>query len=453
MMRQWTQIQRTLPGLIVLLMIFVIAACTPSTGATPRTGQTPSPTATAVPLSQLTVYGTSDTAMLRALSAATGKVRWQAQTGSISGGKPVVDNGIVYAGSGSYGRVYAFKSSDGTPLWNASLGVSDRGPLVADGVVYGHSIIDAYPDQTIFVEALKGTDGTQLWKTQVGSGPFTLVGDFDEFVVDGTVYVAMTAGQDGLFVVSAYNASNGSLLWSSKGMPVSDGGPNVELVVDGYVVYAYADRVYAYNRSDGSLLWTSQPSGSSEEVLRGGLSVQQGIVYASTMDGISAFRASDGSLLWHVADSINASAIANGVVYTTARSSQTYSGAIAALDGKTGKLLWRYEPEPAVQPNQPAIFSVLVVGGGLVFGVKDQGMVALDAATGKVRWTTPVGGNFNSPILVGTTLFVDAFQNVSPGSPASSWGYVALDIKTGKQLWATPINEGITFPSAITVAS
>ena len=453
MMRQWTQIQRTLPGMIVLVMIFAIAACAPSTGATPRAGQTPSPTANAVPLLQLTVYGTSDTAMLRALSAETGKMRWQAQTGSASGGKPVVDNGIVYAGSGSYGRVYAFKSSDGTPLWNASLGLSDRGPLVADGVVYGHSIVDDSPNETIFVEALKGTDGTQLWKTQVGSGPFTLVGNFDEFVVDGTVYVAMTAGQDGSFVVCAYNAGNGSLLWSSKGMPVSGGGPNVELVVDGSVVYAYFDRVYAYNRSDGSLLWTSQPSGSSEEIIRGGLSVQQGTVYASTMDGISAFRASDGGLIWHFADHINASAVVNGVVYTTARTSDVYGGAIVALDAKTGKQLWRYEPEKAAQPGQAAIFSVLVVGGGLVFGVKDQGIVALDAATGKVRWATPVGGNLNSPILVGTTLFVDAFQNVSPGSPESSWGYAALDIKTGKQLWTTPINEGITFPSAMTVAA
>jgi outer membrane protein assembly factor BamB len=77
--------------------------------------------------------------------------------------------------------------------------------------------------------------------------------------------------------------------------------------------------------------------------------------------------------------------------------------------------------------------------------VKNQGVVALDASTGKVRWESPAGGNGMAPVLVGATLFVAAYGS-------GSWRYTALNVSDGKQLWTTPITEGITFPSALTVA-
>ncbi len=85
----------------------------------------------------------------------------------------------------------------------------------------------------------------------------------------------------------------------------------------------------------------------------------------------------------------------------------------------------------------------------MVFGVKQQGMVALDATTGKVRWQTPAGGNGNAPVIVSNTLFLGAF---GAGPNHDSWGYTALDASDGKQLWSTPIPEGITSPSALSVA-
>jgi outer membrane protein assembly factor BamB len=101
--------------LFVAAIASLVSACgTSNTGggstATPTATQTPTPS-----LSHLTVYATADTGYLRALQATSGQLRWQGQTGQLAGGQPVVENGIVYAGSSN--TVYAFKASDGKSLW------------------------------------------------------------------------------------------------------------------------------------------------------------------------------------------------------------------------------------------------------------------------------------------------------------------------------------------------
>src|SRR5690348_9293795 len=117
--------------LFVAAIASLLSACgTSNTGG----GSTATPTATQSPtqsLSHLTVYTTADTGMLRALQAASGQLRWYGQTSQLAGGQPVVENGIVYAGSSN--TVYAFKTSDGTPLWIAQGYNPNAGPLVADG--------------------------------------------------------------------------------------------------------------------------------------------------------------------------------------------------------------------------------------------------------------------------------------------------------------------------------
>lgn len=425
----------------VLLIALLTTALVASRLKLPISSTTP------VPLAQLTVYGTSDLGTLRALRVDTGQVIWQAQTGTTSGGKPVVDHGIVYAGSA--GTIYAFNKADGKLLWRALLGVPDHGPLVVGGVVYGFSITtDVAGNQTIFVKALRGSDGMQLWKTQVGSAPIASPGLLGEFVIDGVVYVAIaessfpTGPSQSQFFVYVFHAADGHLLWRSQ-VTHPESGSTIGVAVDAQGVYVYADRVYAYSHKNGDLLWSSQGASASLGADPTSFSLQQGIVYVDTLQGVSAYQASDGRLLWQFAEQGQAMSIANGVVYTTAQVSRVPDRAFAALDGKTGKLLWRYEPA------QPETFFPLVVGAGMVVGVKNQGMVALDAATGKLRWQTPVGGNGNAPVIASNTLFVGAF---GAGPNKDSWGYTALNASDGKQLWSTPIPEGLTFPSALTVA-
>ena len=260
-------------SIFAAVMVSLLSACgTSNTGGrstrTPTATQTPTQT-----LAHLTVYDTADSGMLRALKADTGQLRWQGQTGQLAGGQPVVENGIVYAGSSH--TVYAFKASDGTLLWSAQGYNPATGPLVADGKVF----VDSYTNEsdgsvTISVVALKAAVLSALG----------------------------TDTRPAQFLLYAFRANDGTLLWRSSGTFTQ--GSRATLLVENEVVFAYVDRLSAYQVSDGKLLWQSQgasqplsgPNGTYSDLL-----VTQGSVYAATIDGLTAYRIENGSQLWHIA--------------------------------------------------------------------------------------------------------------------------------------------------------
>ena len=378
-------------SMLAAVIVSVLTACGTSNAgtrpiATPMATHTPSQT-----LANLTVYSTTDDGILRALKADTGQLRWQGKTGELAGGKPVVENGIVYAGSQD--SVYAFKASDGTLLWSAPGYNPGTGPLVADGKVF----VDYYttePDGrvTISVAALKGTDGSQLWSKQVltNSTPVPTPGTSGQLVANGVFYVAVFTGQ---FRLYAFNANNGKLLWHSPGTFARG---DATLFVENGVVFAYVNGLYAYMASNGTLLWQSQgaqplsgPNGTYSDLL-----VTQGTVYADTNDGLTAYSTDNGSQLWHVpVDSSLGQfleiTLANGVIYAT------QADGASALDARTGKLLWSYKAN-----RQFSGFLAPLTGSDTLYVSNFMsGLVALDIHTGNLRWQAQAGGNGIRPIL------------------------------------------------------
>jgi len=414
------------------VIVNLLSACrTSNTGG----GSTTTPIATQA-LANLTVYSTTDDGILRALKASTGQLRWQGKTGELAGGKPVVENGIVYAGSQN--TVYAFKASDGTLLWSAPGYNPGTGPLVADGKVF----VDYYTTEsdgsvTISVAALKGTDGSQLWSKQVVThstpAPPT-PGTSGQLVANGVFYAAVFTGQ---FLLYAFNANNGKLLWHSSG--TSAQGEYATLFVENGVVFAYVDRLYAYKTSDGTLLWQSQraqplsgPNGTYSDLL-----VTQGSAYADTNDGLTAYSTGNGSQLWHVAVDSSLGqfmeiTLANGVIYAT------QADGASALDAHTGKLLWSYK----ANRQFAGFLAPLTDSDTLYISNFMSGLVALDIHTGNLRWQDQVGGNGIRPTLIAGTLFVGGGDGV----------IAAIRARDGKILWRFPTNGGMSFPSALIVA-
>jgi outer membrane protein assembly factor BamB len=427
-----------LPSVIfAAVMVSLLSACgTANTGGesttTPTAIQTPTQT-----LANLSVYDTADSGILRALKADTGQLRWQGQTGQLAGGQPVVEHGIVYAGSSH--TVYAFKASDGTLLWSAQGYNPHTGPLVADGKVF----VDYYMNEpdgsvTIYVAALKGTDGSQLWSKQVVTHS-TLApptpGTFGQLVANGVFYTAVLTDR---FLLYAFNANNGTLLWHSSS--TSAQGEYATLFVENGVVFAYVDRLYAYKASDGTLLWQSQgasqplsgPNGTYSDLL-----VTQGSAYADTNDGLTAYGTENGSQLWHVpVDSSLGQfmeiTLANGVIYAT------QADGASALDAHTGKRLWSYKANRQFS----GFLAPLTDSDTLYISNFMSGLTALDIHTGKLRWQAQVGGNGIRPTLIAGTLFVGGGDGVIAAVRASD----------GKILWRFPTNGGMSFPSALIVA-
>jgi len=79
--------------------------------------------------------------------------------------------------------------------------------------------------------------------------------------------------------------------------------------------------------------------------------------------------------------------------------------ALAAIDPKTGKTMWRH-PWPGNGGGGPGL---LVTAGKVLFTADGNGnFVAFDAASGKILWHTRIGGISNAP----QTYMIDGKQHL-----------------------------------------
>jgi outer membrane protein assembly factor BamB len=158
--------------------------------------------------------------------------------------------------------------------------------------------------------------------------------------------------------------------------------------------------------------------------------VEYGRVYFNSFRGhFYALEASSGRVVWkkQVGHCSPASPmLAHHVVYQSyalplpcTRHAPGARGFVVAWDAATGRELWRLDAA-AVET------SPLLVGKLLYFGSWDGTFYALNARTGKVRWTFDAGaGITSSPAYDAGTVFA-----------ASDDGHVfALDARTGKLRW------------------
>lgn len=128
----------------------------------------------------------------------------------------------------------------------------------------------------------------------------------------------------------------------------------------------------------------------------------------------------------------------NGVLYFSGS-----MGAVYAVEARSGKQLWKYDPDTSrLKPREARmIFAVnrgVAYWEGMVFvAVKDGRMIALDAKSGKPIWTsqfliegspaTSTGAPrvFKGKVIIGNS-----------GADQGTRGYVTtLDAKTGRLLW------------------
>ena len=118
--------------------------------------------------------------------------------------------------------------------------------------------------------------------------------------------------------------------------------------------------------------------------------------------------------------------------WPTYRADNARSASTAVRLGERIKRLWHYEPPAPVEPTAP------VAAAGLFYWSGSDGTVrAVDAATGRQRWTAYTGGQVHfSPSYWRGRLFVGS---------ADGWVY-ALEAATGRRLWrfrAAPVERKI----------
>ncbi len=146
--------------------------------------------------------------------------------------------------------------------------------------------------------------------------------------------------------------------------------------------------------------------------------------------------------------------VVDGVIFVSANWSVVY-----ALDAKTGKQLWKYDPAVPREWAKMACCDVVnrgvaVYQGKVIFGTLDARLIALDAATGEKIWETQSADITAYPYTItgAPRVFKDKVLIGNGGAEYGARGFVAaFDVNSGEELWrfyTVPGNPADGFESA-----
>lgn len=314
---------------------------------------------------------------------------------------------------GLRGDVVALAASDGTILWRHQSG-NDEGfqPQELEGVVYDvNDHNTTFQPGPAFLEALAPASGAVLWRHQTDQRVFAPLA-----AADGAVYLTYGDG------------------------PMAGLAPT----------YWASSFVEAISARDGSRRWRTTVSGTPSLFTVAGGTLYFASAQPDALGGsLAALDASTGATRWTTAIGLPsdgetgmfAPIVANGIVYldTVFDSSPTvYVYTLNAYSAADGHLLWQY---PVTGGESPP----LVMGGLVLFTWSGStrstsypnatygpaGVIALDAATGTVRWRYELRGEPSGSLVLGDTAYVSV---TNTGDPTQS-GIVALRLPDGRFLW------------------
>ena len=343
------------------------------------------------------IFSESDLGYLYAINAATGKLVWRAQGDNAFMGNPVVENGVVVAGTGDTGfsfasvqkyvkhqpvvrgigwsAVYGFDQRTGKQLWRVPTvgedmsSVGYHAGLVFEGTGDGHLI------------ALNIRTGARVWTTTLGG--------FDSMssaaVVGNTIYVGFSDPN----YLYAVNATTGAVLWKQTVVGVANTGmgdnspsadPGRGLVIQDSVVDADPVtktmnlEVFAVDAKTGALKWqTKLGRGGSPPAYKAGITM-----------------------------------IHNGFVYVGSPATSTFY----KIEELHGQVVWQFKipgAGPAGAGRGGAVFY-----HGVVWLAAGPRIYAINQRTGAVLSSVVGGGRYGivNPVIVGGTMYL-----------ANSWGW------------------------------
>lgn len=236
--------------------------------------------------------------------------------------------------------------------------------------------------------------------------------DSSPVIVNDVLYIGSTFG------IFALDAKTGRELWRYH----TNGFVKSVPAISNGVLYIGADdrKFYAIDAKEGTLKWMND---RSLDGFTASAAVIGNLVYAIPKDGsFYAFDTNNGEIIWttlvgKVAES--SPAIGEGII-----TFGTDGGAIVALDASTGKLKWSYDAGVSDIKSSPVI-----ADGTVIIGSNDGSIYALTIEKGDLKWKYSTGDNVeSSPSIKNGVVYV--------GSRDSS--FLAIDMVSGKLKWKFP---------------
>jgi outer membrane protein assembly factor BamB len=232
---------------------------------------------------------------------------------------------------------------------------------------------------------------------------------------DGTVFVAQLGGE---FV--ALEAATGRKRWTFKSPSHLESSP---IAVEDRVYFGSDDgTLWALDARSGKVAWKAELGAP----IKASPSYHDGVLYVGDYGGrIHAVSADDGDRRWTRNTSgaggfYSSPAIAFGRVYEARNDGTVFAVTLG------GGPVWRFTAHDAMY-SSPAVGTIPGAGRMLFVGSYDHRLYALDADSGKRRWSYDVGGQVpGSPAVIGTTVYTSSFDTSKT---------VGLDARKGKPVW------------------
>jgi len=385
---------------------------------------------------------------------------------------PIIANGIAYFQDGA-SNVIAVQSATGRVVWTHDYNSPEisgpNGVTIANGRIYGVTPSGVF--------ALDAQTGQQVWyNTHLAAGKVNF--DIAPQVANGRVFVssAITVGGG---IIYALDASTGATLWSfqtvidkvGQQLKATAGGAwDAVLIGPDNSIYAgignpylslqeaqatpsrelYTDSIVKLNQTTGQLEWYYQafPNDFHDWDLQISpiytMVAGRPVVLAAGKGGmVFAFDATSGQLLWKTAVGIH-----NGhddddqlALDGTLQLQPPYTLEPGEVGGVETNMAAADGVVYAPVDNLPETFATATARVGTSNFYQGQGeMVALDLATGKQLWATPLpqlplGGATVSTDLVWTTTFTGEL--------------IALSRQDGSVIWTAQLPAGSNATLAI----
>jgi outer membrane protein assembly factor BamB len=302
------------------------------------------------------------------------RARWRFEAGWTIASSASISADTLVFGDAS-GVVRALRIADGSIVWE----YKTDDPVYSTPAVAGGRVVFGGTDGAI--RALDARLGTLVWKVQTG-GPVVA----SPSVADGVVYIGSS---DHIF--RAISLASGNPVWSTNGI---EGFVEAKpLLAGGLVVFgAWDGRLYALDAKTGRLAWTWQgerPSPFYAPAACWPVAAAGKVFIVAPDKMMTAIELASGREIWgtdnlSVRESIGISADGRRVFVRT--TDDLIAAVAPEADGQ--ETLW--EAEMGIGEDISSA-QLAEKDGVLFYGTKNGLLLALDAATGEIKWRHRVG--------------------------------------------------------------
>jgi outer membrane protein assembly factor BamB len=229
-----------------------------------------------------------------------------------------------------------------------------------------------------------------------------------------------------------------------EGSSTLDSGPPA--LHDGVLYVNERGSLAAVDAADGSVRWRRRTAPESGTLDGGGgpPTVAGGQVVVTSESALTAFEL-DGTTNWSLAGFFDGSpAVVDGLVLADAGSE------LLAVEAATGRLRWRFSDAPTDPDLAASLVSTVTAGGGAAYVVARDGapepavtrLYAVELADGSERWRRRVGpGYSHAPAVAGGAVHLVTTRE-------GEATLVAVSTADGSVRWRVPLGAGGAPPAA-----